>query len=162
DQLRMLVLAALFAVLIVAATSPTGRSVYRSWTWGERFRAGVLAVGIVIAGDVFLIHHSYEWLIGTHFWRHAFTYGVWATGAFASGVGVLPVVLALAWLLQGQIETRAERVLFALSTSVILWFVLYTAVKASYIATQFAIRVEERNLIYLSPVVFVAAARYVA
>src|SRR5262249_60198310 len=32
----------------------------------------------------------------------------------------------------------------------------------SHRATQFATRVEDRNLIYLSPVVFVAAARYVA
>jgi hypothetical protein len=162
DQLRVLVLAALLAVLIAIATSPTGRELFRSWSWGERFRAGVLALGLVIVCDVLLIHHSYEWLIGTHFWRHAFTYGVWAAGAFAIGVGVLPVVLALAWLLHGQVETRAERMLFAVSTSVIFWFVVYTAVKASYIATQFAIRVEERNLIYLSPIVFVLAARYVA
>jgi hypothetical protein len=162
DQLRVLVLAAVFAVLVVGATSPTGRGVFRSWTLGERLRAGVLALGLVIAGDVLLIHHSYEWLIGTHFWRHAFTYGVWAIGAFAIGVGILPVVLALAWLLQGNVETRAERVLFAVFASTAVWFVLYTAVKASYIATQFAIRVEERNLIYLSPIVFVAAARYVA
>ncbi len=43
-----------------------------------------------------------------------------------------------------------------------LWFGLYTAVKASYISSTFAIRVEERNLIYLSPIVFVAAVRFVA
>jgi hypothetical protein len=39
-------------------------------------------------------------------------------------------------------------------------FGLYTAVKASYLSTVFAIRVEERNLIYLSPVVFVVTARW--
>src|SRR5262249_48688003 len=33
-------------------------------------------------------------------------------------------------------------------------------VKASYISTIFAIRVEERNLIYVSPVVFTVAARW--
>ena len=41
-------------------------------------------------------------------------------------------------------------------------FGLYTAVKASFISSTFAIRVEERNLIYLSPIVFVAAVRCVA
>ncbi len=43
----------------------------------------------------------------------------------------------------------------------VVGFGLYTAVKASYISTQFAIRVEERNLIYLAPVVFVVTARWV-
>jgi hypothetical protein len=161
DQLRVLVLAAVTAVIVFAAVSPSGRAIIRSWTRGERFRAAVLALGLVIAADVLLIHHSFEWEIGTHFWHHAFTYGVWATGAFAIGVGVLPVVLALAWLLEGHVASRPDRVLLAVLASVAFWFALYTAVKASYIATTFAIRVEERNLIYLSPIVFVAAARYV-
>lgn len=162
DQLRILVIAAVFAAGIFAATSPRARAVTRTWTLAERFRAAVLALGLVIAADVLLIHHSFEWQIGTHFWHHAFTFGLWAFGAFAIGVGVLPVVLALAWLLGGRVETREERALFALLASLTLWLGLYTAVKASYIATTFAIRVEERNMIYLSPIAFVAAARFIA
>ena len=42
----------------------------------------------------------------------------------------------------------------------IVAFGLYTAVKASYISTNFAIRVEERNLIYLAPVIFAVTARW--
>jgi hypothetical protein len=161
DQLRVLVLAAVFAVIFFAATSPRMRAVYRTWTWPERLRAAVLAIGLLIALDVMLIHHSYEWDIGTHLWHRAFTYGLWALGAFTIGVGVLPVVLALAWLLAGRIETREERVLWSVLASLTIWFGLYTAVKASYISQTFAIRVEERNLIYLSPIAFVAAARYI-
>jgi hypothetical protein len=162
DQLRVLVLAAVFATAIFAATSPRARAVIRTWSWGEKFRAVVLLVGVAIALDVILIHHSYEWYIGTHFWHRAFTYGLWAFGAFAIGVGVLPVVLALAWLLGGHAETREDRALLAVLAATALWFGLYTAVKASFISSTFAIRVEERNLIYLSPIVFVAAVRFVA
>ena len=39
----------------------------------------------------------------------------------------------------------------------VIGFGVYTAVKASYISTTFSIRVEERNLIYLSPVVLIAS-----
>ena len=48
----------------------------------------------------------------------------------------------------------------ACSSAPSIGFGLYTAVKASYLSTTFAIRVEERNLIYLSPIVFVVAARW--
>ena len=42
-----------------------------------------------------------------------------------------------------------------------LSFGIYTAVKASFLSTTLAIRVEERNLIYLSPIAFVAAGRWI-
>ena len=38
-------------------------------------------------------------------------------------------------------------------------FGLYTAAKAAYLSTVFATRVEERNLIYLCPLLFIATAR---
>ena len=37
-------------------------------------------------------------------------------------------------------------------------FGLYTAVKATYLSTVFATRIEERNLIYLAPLFFVGTA----
>ena len=146
DQLRVLVLAALFATAIFAATftaSPFGDP---NLVVGARSSGGVgLLVGVAIALDVILIDHSYEWYIGTHFWHRAFTYGLWAFGAFAIGVGVLPVVLALAWLLGGHAETREDRALLAALAATTLWFGLYTAVKASFISSTLAIRVEERT-----------------
>ena len=109
---------------------------------------------------MFLIHHAYEWYVGTHYHHRMFTYGLWAVGALTIGVGVCPVFVALAWALGGPVETREERALLGLFVGAIVGFGLYTAVKASYLATTFATRVEERNLIYLSPIVFVAAARW--
>jgi hypothetical protein len=73
------------------------------------------------------------------------------------GVGVFPALAALAWLLSAHREP-AERAVQAVAVGALVAFGLYTAVKASYLSTRLAIRVEERNLIYLSPVAFVCAA----
>jgi hypothetical protein len=160
EQLRVIVFAAVVAAGVFAATGKRGRATFAGWTRGDRFRAFVLCIGVVIAFDVFLIHHAYVWYVGTHYWHHMFTYGLWALGAFAIGTGVLPMLFALAWAFGRPIETREDRALLALVIALMIWFGLYTAVKASYLATTFSTRVEERNLIYLSPIVFVAAARW--
>ena len=114
----------------------------------------------MIVIGAFANHHSYSWQIGTHFHHRAFTYGLWAFGAFVIGVGVLPVLATLAWLLGARWRGAEERVLAATLVGAIVAYGLYTAVKASYISTTFAIRVEERNLIYLAPIVFVVTARW--
>ena len=84
------------------ATGPRARSLVAQWTWEERAGAVTLLLGAIIALDVLLLHHSYEWYIGTHYWHRAFTYGLWAFGAFTIGVGVLPVLLGLAWAPAGR------------------------------------------------------------
>ena len=107
-----------------------------AWTVQERVGAIVLAFGLVIAADVTVAHHSYEWFIGTHFWHRAFTYGLWAFGALAIGLGVLPVLFALAWAFGGPVSTREDRALLGLLVGAVAGFGLYTAVKASYISTH--------------------------
>ncbi len=77
------------------------------------------------------------------------------------GVGVLPVLVALTWLFGARWRLPDERALAATLVGAIVAFGLYTAVKASYLSTNFAIRVEERNLIYIAPVVFAVTARWV-
>jgi hypothetical protein len=160
-QLAVLAPAAGIALAVMLLTTERGRATLRSWTPKERVGAVVLLVGAVIAVDVMLAHHSHEWFIGTHFWHRAFTYGLWALGAFTIGVGVVPSLFALAWVLGLPIETREDRALLGLLLGTLIGFGVYTAVKASYISTTFSVRVEERNLIYLSPVVLVASLRFV-
>jgi hypothetical protein len=160
SELAVLVLAAIIATTLVYMTGRRGRSTLGAWSPGERIGAVVLLVGVLIAMGAVLNHHSYSWQIGTHFHHRMFTYGLWAIGAFTIGVGVVPVVLALAWLLGSRFRELDERVLGGVLVGATIAFVLYTAVKASYLSTNFAIRVEERNLIYLSPVVFAATARW--
>ena len=52
--------------------------------------------------------------------------------------------------------TRELRAFVALTSASVLVFGLYTAVKAAYLSTVFSTVVEERNLIYLAPLCFIA------
>jgi hypothetical protein len=160
SELTVLVPAALLALALTEATSPRGRKLIGGWSRREQVGASVLCIGALIALGAFLTHHSYSWQIGTHFHHRAFTYGLWAFGAFVIGVGVVPALLTLTWLLGARWGLLDERALAATLVGAVFAFGLYTAVKASYISTNFAIRVEERNLIYLAPVVFAVTARW--
>jgi hypothetical protein len=115
---------------------------------------------VVIALGAFGNQHSYSWQIGSHFHHRAFTYGLWAFGAFAIGLGLVPVLITLTWLFGARWRLPDERALAGTLVGSVVAFGLYTAVKASYLSTQFAIRVEERNLIYVAPIVFVVTARW--
>jgi hypothetical protein len=161
-QLSVLVAAGVLAVIVVALTGRRGRATIGAWSAGERIGALALLVGAIVFLDVVAAHHSYQWFIGTHYWHRAFTYGLWACGAFTIGVGVLPVFFALALALSGAGPDIRDRALLGVLAGSVFAFGAYTAVKASYISTNFSIRVEERNLIYLSPIVFVAAARWLS
>lgn len=162
SQLTVLLPAAAIVTLISFAGSNRGRRLIGSWSRRERLGVGVLiALGVVWCGSL-VSHHSTSWEVGTAYHHRLITYGLWAIGAYAIGIGILPVVVTLAWGLSARCRTYEESVLFGLLVGTVTCFVAYTAVKASYISTQFAIRVEERNLIYLSPVVFTITARWFA
>ncbi len=161
-QLAVLLAAAPLAAAVFAATSERGRRVIGSWTWAQRIGAAALGLGVAILLNATLTHRSYSWQVGTAFSHRMLEYGAWAVGAFAIGVGVFPAIATLAWVLSAHQRKPEERAFLAVAASSLLVFVLYTAVKASYLSTTLATRVEERNLIYLSPVVFVGAAVWLA
>ena len=161
SELEVLVIAGLVAAALMAATGSRGRRLIGGWSVRERIGAIVLVLGVLITLGAFANQHSYSWEIGTHFHHRLFTYGLWAAGAFMIGVGVLPVLVALTWLFGARWRLPDERALAATLVGAIVAFGLYTAVKASYLSTNFAIRVEERNLIYIAPVVFAVTARWV-
>jgi hypothetical protein len=158
SQLAVLLPAAAVAVGVMAATSQRGRALIGRWSWQERLGAVVLLVGAFVWLGALANHHSYTWQTGGHYHDRMLTYGLWAFGAFAIGVGIVPVFAALAWLLSLRLRLPEDRALSGLLLGTAIGFGLYTAIKASYLSTNFAIRVEERNLVYLAPVVFAAAA----
>jgi hypothetical protein len=160
SELTVLFLVAALGALVMAATSARGRALIRGWSVRERTGAIVLLIGGLIVLGAYGDHHSGSWQIGTHFHDRMLTYGLWAVGAFTIGIGILPAVIALAWLLGNRFRTEHDRALGALLLGVVVAFGLYTAVKASYLSTNFAIRVEERNLIYIAPVVFAVVAHW--
>ncbi len=132
------------------------RSTIVAWTTRPaRRRCSCSALGLVIAADVVVAHHSYEWFDRHQHFRHRmFTYGLWAGSAPHDRSRHPAGDRSRSPGLSAARSRRARTALACLrrcSSASILTFGLYTAVKASYLSTIFAIRVEERNLIYLSP-----------
>jgi hypothetical protein len=158
SELFVMKLTAAIALFVVVATSAFGRRLVSSWRRIEQLGAVVLAVAAVMWVGAVVTHHSETWATGTYYHHRLFEYGLWAIGAFTIGLGVLPVVVALTWLLGNRFAVPEERVAGGVFIGTVVAFWIYTAVKASKLSTVFAIRVEERNFIYVAPVVFLAVA----
>ncbi len=89
---------------------------------------------------------------------------LWAWGALIVGLGVLPVVIGLAMQVPSAAIERTRSLvafvsIFAASVAV---FTAYVAVKGAYQAAVFEPRISERNLVYLTPLLFVALALFTA
>ncbi|MER3409134.1 MAG: hypothetical protein C4306_03305 [Thermoleophilia bacterium] len=159
-------LAVLVGVLVLAAslfflTGPRGRSWIAAWTWRDWLGAVVLASGALVLFSAVAGYVSDSWLIATgHYRGRMLEYGLWAAGALAIGVGVLPALAPLATLVPARVEEPSpeRRAFRSLLIAAIVAFGAYTAVKAAYLSTVFATRIEERNLIYLIPLLFLATA----
>jgi len=159
-------LAVLFAVLALGLlwlawqSGPVRkwRSGWSRWDWAG---AVMLAVGVALGFSALMGHLSTSWRNTTGFYKdRVFEHGVWAMGALAIGVGVLPVLAGIAALSRPKgerrdPETRAFVVTSVAALGVFLW---YAGIKGAYISTVFATLVVERNLIYLCPILFAATA----
>lgn len=134
------------------------RSTWSTWDW---VGAVTLAIGAVVVVNAFLSHRSFDWYVTTAFYKpRLWQYGTWAGGGLAVGVGVLPVVGGLASLVPPRGETRdPSRTAFTIvAASAFATFGWYAAFKGAYISTVFSSLVVERNLIYLTPLLFVGTA----
>ncbi len=134
------------------------RDGWSAWDWAGWL---LLIAGVVIVVNAVIRSHSQEWEISTEFEKHRMiVLGLQAAGALTIGLGLLPVVAGLAFLLPLARERRDPtlRAFFAAATTAIVGFGFYTAVKAAWNAIQFSTIVAERNLIYLAPLLFVATA----
>ncbi len=85
--------------------------------------------------------------------------GLRAGLSFTIGMGILPILGGFASLrLTERRGDPAYRAFAAYAAATILCVSLYTAVKAAYLSTVFATLWEERNLIYLAPIMLVGTA----
>src|SRR5581483_11685485 len=157
-ELAVLIPVYALAALFLLWTSEPARRRRASWSLADWGGAVVLGIGAIVLFSAIVGAHSQTWFIATGFYRHrTIVYGLWAAGAFAIGLGILPVV-SLAALVRprGEVWTREMKAYVALTSAAVIAFGLYTATKASYLSTKFATVVAERNLIYLTPLLFVA------
>jgi hypothetical protein len=109
--------------------------------------------------NLLVVRHIQQWQFGQYFNSHTLHEGGLAAGAFAIGLGILPVVggIASLWLPE-RFGDRAYRAFagYLLASIVSLW--VYTAAKATYLLSNLRPAIEERNLFYLSPLLLIGTA----
>lgn len=134
------------------------RGTWTAWDW---VGAAALAVGLAVVLSAAIGRRSSTWYVATGFNKsRMLEYGLWAGGALAIGIGVLPLIATLVALVRPRDEPRNERTDAFVATTVaaLAAFGLYTAVKAAYLSRTFALVIAERNLIYLCPLLFAGTA----
>jgi hypothetical protein len=160
-ELIVIPIVVVIAILFAALTSDWSKRRRASWVWGDYVGFIVLAAGAIFLLSGIASHHSQEWYGVTTYWKHrAYVLGDWAVGSLAIGLGVIPLVAGLASLAPARDEEplRTVRMFRCVATAAIIGFGLYTGLKAAYLSTVFATRVEERNLIYIAPLLFIGTA----
>jgi hypothetical protein len=161
---ELIVIPIMLAISLIFAlwSSDRGVAVRARWSLGDYIGVLTLALGAIFAISALASHHSQQqWYSVTTYYKHRIiVLGDWAAGALAIGIGVIPFVVGLAALFaaRGEARSRAVRLYRCVAAAGIIVFALYTGMKAAYLSTVFATRVEERNLIYIAPLLFVGTA----
>jgi hypothetical protein len=156
-ELAMLPASLALASIILWVVGPRGRRIRRDWRAFDYVGAVLLIVGGLIVLNRLISPYAQQWAFVTGSWQgRMWSLGMQAASAFAIGLGLLPFVggLASLWIPERRAD-RNWRAFAAFTGSAIVTVWLYTAVKAAFLSTNFATRVEERNLIYLGPLFIV-------
>lgn len=159
---QFLTVGASFAIAAAGlwVTGPRGRAFRAGWSRGDTFGAIVLLIGALILFNRVFLQHIHEWQVSTEFWKGRMVdLGLKAALALTVGLGILPVLGAFAALrLPERRGTPAYRAFAAYLASAIFCVALYTAVKATALSLVFSTLTEERNMIYLSPLLLIGTA----
>ena len=161
-------LAVLFPVLVLTALAVIWRTdriaaFRRTWTRGDWVGAGALLLGAVIVVGAFVSKRSTSWYVSTTFFQdRMLEYGLWAAGALAIGLGMVPLIAGLASLVRpkGEQPRPGVEALTTVTVASIVCFGFYTAIKAAFLSTVFATLTLERNLIFLVPLLFAGTALF--
>ncbi len=160
-QLVVLFLVLGLGLLWLGWQSASIRQWRAQWTRWDWVGAVTLAVGVAFAFAAAIGHASAAWRETMLLYKDRIVeHTVWALGALAIGVGVLPVIAGISGLARPKGERADPRTRAVVVTSVaaLVVFLAYAGVKGAYISTVFGTFVVERNLIYLCPILFVATA----
>lgn len=160
-QLAVLIPVYALAALWLALRSEPGRAWTARWSRWDRAGAALLGLGVLVIANAWLSHESQAWEISTRLYKdRILDHALWAGGALAIGIGLLPFVAGLAAVFRPRHETLppALRPFATVLVTAVVAFGMYAAVKGAFLSTVFATRVAERNLIYLAPLFFVGTA----
>jgi hypothetical protein len=160
-QLGVIIPGAFMAGFAFWFTSESGRRVWRRWKIWHWIAFAALVVAVAAFLDIEAARHSDAWKMATEQFRNRmFTYGLWAVGALTIGVGVLPSIASLTAIVRpkGEPPSREHRAYVCLIVPMIVTFTFYTAVKAAYVSRQGLTFLNERNVVYLSPLLFLGTA----
>ena len=159
-ELIVLPVALALAAVALWIVGPHGQKLRRNWSAFQYIGAALLIVVALLVLNKLAIQHSHEWAEVSANWLDRFwSLGMQATQALALGLGLLPLVggLASLWIPERRNDPNWRAFAAYLgAAAVTVW--VYTAVKAAYLSTIFATRVEERNMIYLGPLLIVGTA----
>jgi hypothetical protein len=88
----------------------------------------------------------------------------WAWGATIIGLGILPAVIGIAMVVPaaGIKRTRGLAAFTSVFGASLVILTFYVAVKGTYQAATFEERIEERNLLYIAPLLTIALAHFAA
>jgi hypothetical protein len=139
-------------------TGPRGRRLRRNWTRGDMLGALTLTLGALFLFNRVVLQHVNSWQLPTQYFKNRMVdLGLRAALSLTIGLGVLPVVAGLASLrLPERRGDPTYRAFAAWFGATLVCISLYTADKAAFLSTNFATLWEERNLIYLSPLLLIA------
>jgi hypothetical protein len=139
---------------------PRGRAFRAGWSRSDHFAAVVLGAGVMILFNRVVLQHEPIWQVSTQYWKDRMVdLGLKAGQAFTVGMGILPVVGGFTSLaLRERRDDPRYRAFVAYFSATILCLAIYTAIKAAFLSTVFATLVEERNLIYLAPMMLLGTA----
>jgi hypothetical protein len=159
-QFTTLPLAFVIAAFGLWFTGPRGKWVRRNWSRGDKLGALALAIGAAMLFNRYVLQHVSEWQVPTQYYKNRLVdYGLKAGLSFTIGLGVLPVIGGLVSLRlperRGDPVYRAYAAWTAASIGVIS---VYAAVKATSLSLNFATLWEERDLIYLAPLLLLGTA----
>ena len=160
-QLSILFAVLALGLLWLAWESEQARRWRTSWTRWDWTGAIIIALGAALAFSALMGHLSTSWRETTGFYKERiFEHASWAMGGLAIGIGILPLIVGVAALARpkGELRDRRTHAFVVTSVASLAVFIWYAGIKGAYLSTQFATLVYERNVIYLSPLLFAAMA----
>ena len=161
SQLVVIIAGAVAAAVLFWFIGEAGRRLRRNWSRWDWAGFVALAICAAVAVNAAASHRSGVWAAVTqNELGRMFKDAAWAAGSLTIGVGVLPTIAALTVLpgFRRDEWSRERRAYTSLTVSMLSTFLLYVAGKSAYVSTLGLNELNERNLIYVTPLLFVGTA----